>query len=118
MKKYKELNQTDRYEISILFKKGYSIRTIAKELGRSPNTISRELKNNKTNDEYDPKKANAKSRHRKRMKTYQSRKINDNDELREYIIEKLKEELNPDEISGLMKKEKKSFYASKTGIYE
>ena len=118
MKKYKELNKIDRYEISILFEKGYSIRKIAKELERSPNTISRELKNNKTNGIYEAKKANAKSRLRKRMRKYQSRKIDKNFQLQKYIIEKLKDGLNPNEISGLMKKDKEKFYASKTNIYE
>ena len=44
MKKYQELNLSDRHEISILSKKGYSFRQIAPELNRSPNTISYEIK--------------------------------------------------------------------------
>lgn len=118
MKKYKELSQIDRYEIAILKDKGYSMRKIAKELNRSPNTISKELQNNRTHGRYDSKKANAKSRLRKRMRKYQWRKINKDNDLKKYIIEKLQEGLNPDEISGLMRKNKEPFYASKTNIYE
>jgi len=117
MRKYKELNQIDRYEIAILIRKNYSMREIARQLNRSVSTISTELKNNKTHGDYDPRKANAKSRLRKRMRKYQSMKIDSNFNLQKYIIEKLKEGLNPDEISGLMRKNKKTFYASKTNIY-
>jgi len=49
---------------------------------------------------------------------YQGMKINENNELRNYIIYSLKKHWNPDEISGRMKKENQSFYASKTAIYE
>lgn len=117
MKKYKELTQIDRYEIAVLRNKNYSMREIARQLNRSVSTISSELKNNKTNGKYEAKKANTKSRFRKRMRKYQSRKIDKDFELQKYIIKKLKLELSPDEISGLMKKNKKEFYASKTNIY-
>ena len=118
MRKYKELNQIDRYEIAVLWEKNYSMREIARQLNRSVSTISTELKNNKTNGVYEAKKANAKSRLRKRMRKYQSRKIDKDFQLQKYIIEKLKIGLNPDEISGLMKKDKEKFYASKTNIYD
>ena len=118
MRKYKELNQIDRYEIAALRERKYSMREIARQLNRSVSTISTELKNNKTNGEYEAKKANAKSRLRKRMRKYQKKKIDNDFELQKYIIEKLKLGLNPDEISGLMKKDKEKFYASKTNIYE
>lgn len=52
------------------------------------------------------------------MSKYQWKKIDFNISLRKYIIEKLKEGMNPDEISGLMRKDKEVFYASKTNIYE
>lgn len=118
MRKYKELNQLDRYEIAVLRERKYSMREIARQLNRSVSTISTELKNNKTNGKYEAKKANAKSKFRKRMRKYQSRKIDKNFDLQKYIIEKLKEGLNPDEISGLMRKDKEKLYASKTNIYE
>ena len=52
------------------------------------------------------------------MRKYQSRKIDKDFKLQKYIVEKLKDGLNPDEISGLMRKDKEKFYASKTNIYE
>lgn len=44
-------------------------------------------------------------------------KIEENRELKHYIIEKLKLKWNPDEISGRMREEKKLWYASKNSIY-
>ena len=118
MKNKGKLKRAERLEISILLKKRYSFREIAKALGRSPNTISYEVKNNSTNGEYDPVKADAKARHRKKMSKFQWRKIIENKEINEYVIEGLKKHWNPDEISGRMKEEKKPFYVSKTAIYE
>ena len=105
-------------EIAILLDKDYSFREIAYVLNRSPNTVSYEVKSNSTNGEYDPIKANAKARLRKRMSKLQWMKIEENKELKRYIIVGLENHWNPDEISGRMRKEKQPFYASKTAIYE
>ena len=107
----------ERREISILRSKGYSLRSIAKSMNRSPNTISYELRRNETNGEYEPDKAEAKSWLRKRMRKYQWMKIEDNQELRQYVIDGLNKKWNPDEVSGRMKKEKKPWYISKNSIY-
>lgn len=118
MRKAKKIKKTERSEISILLDKKYSMRDIAKALGRSPNTISYEINNNSVNGVYDPEKANNKARVSLRSRRFQWRKINENQELKKYIIGSLKKHWNPDEISGRMKQEKKVFYASKTAIYE
>ena len=118
MKKAKKIKKAERDEIFILLQKRYSIRNIAKALGRSPNTISYELKNNSTNGIYDPGKAEGKARLSLRNRRFQWRKINKEKELKKYIVQGLKDHWNPDEISGRMKEEKKSFYTSKTAIYE
>jgi transposase, IS30 family len=104
-------------EIGILKARGYSIRDIAREMERSPNTISYELRKNEVNGEYNPKKAEAKSRLRKRLSRLQWMKIEHDKGLKQYIIEGLEKKWNPDEISGRMKLEKKSFQISKNSIY-
>ena len=43
MKRLQHLSSSERDKITILHGEGLSIRKIAKELGRSPSTISREL---------------------------------------------------------------------------
>ena len=115
--KWKNISSAERLEISILWSKRYSIRSIAKSLGRSPNTISLELKKNKTKGKYDPKRAQMKSRLRKRMRRFQWRKIEENSELKKYIIKGLEKKWNPDEISGRMKLEKRPWCISKNSIY-
>ena len=52
----KHLSKTERQEIGLYLKKGYSIRSIGKMLGRSPSTISREVMRNLVNNEYVPDK--------------------------------------------------------------
>jgi len=118
MKKRTKIKKAERDEILILLNKKYSIRNIAFALDRSPNSISYEIKNNSTYGKYDPEKAEAKAHLSLRMRRFQWRKINENTELRKYIVLGLKKHWNPDEISGRMKKEKKPFYVSKTAIYQ
>ena len=118
MKKQKgDLTRTERLEIGILIRKKYSIRSIAKEMKRSPNTVHYEIRENSTNDIYDPIKAHAKARLRKRMRRLEWSKIERNTTLKAFIIKKLKEHWNPDEIAGYLKRAKIEQYVSKTAIY-
>lgn len=115
--KYTNISAAERLEISILWSKRYSIRAIAKSLDRSPNTISYELRKNTVGGEYNAKKAQAKSRLRKRMRKLQWKKIERDRDLKKYIIRGLENRWNPDEISGRMKRERKPFQVSKNSIY-
>jgi IS30 family transposase len=115
--KFKNISSVERLEISILKSKGYSIRRIAEKMERSPNTISYELRRNETCGKYDPKKAEAKSHLRKRMRKLQWMKIEQIPELKQYIVSGLKNKWNPDEISGRMRLEKKQWFVSKNSIY-
>lgn len=118
MKKREKLKSAERLEISILLGKGYSLREIGRALNRSPNTISYEIINNQTKGIYDPIKANNKARLKLRRRRFQWKKIEENVELKKYVITGLKNRWNPDEISGRMRMERKPFYASKTAVYE
>ena len=114
---FRNISAAERLEISILRSKRYSMRSIAKSLDRSPNSVSYELRRNKTKGKYHPGKAHNKSRLRKRMRRWQWMKIEEHKELKRYVIEGLKKKWNPDEISGRMKLEKKPFLVSKNSIY-
>jgi transposase, IS30 family len=118
MRKKPKLNLSDRLEIKILLDKKYSYRTIGRCMDRSPNTISYEIDINGGEKAYNPQNADQYARTRKKDTRKEWSKIEHNGELKKYIIEKLKEHWNPDEISGRMKKEKKPVVASKTAIYE
>lgn len=103
-------------EISILLKKSYSHRSIAKALGRGHGTVSYEIQENSVNGVYDPLKADLKARTRKRVRRFQWSKIEEDPALKRLIIEKLALHWNPDEISGWMKRTR-AVYVSKTAIY-
>lgn len=118
MTKNKKLSRAERFEIAILLDKKHSFREIAKALGRSPNTVSYEVRENSVNGTYDPKKADAKVRARRHDAKFQWKKIEQDAALQAYIVEGLKKHWNPDEIAGRMKQEKQPFFASKTAIYE
>jgi len=95
MKKAKKIKKAERDEIFILLQKRYSIRNIAKALGRSPNTISYEIKNNSTNGIYDSEKAEGKARLSLRNRRFQWRKINKEKELKKYHSERIERPLEP-----------------------
>lgn len=103
-KKFTGLSDAERSEIAILLQRGCSLREIAKALGRSPNTVSYELKKNSVGGVYDPLKAKQKARVSRRSRRYQSRKIERSPELRAFVIEKLeKHDWSPDAIAGYLK---------------
>lgn len=113
-KKYVGLSSAERSEIEILISKGYSYRKIAKALGRSPNTISREVSVNSVTDNvtgiksYIAFKAKAKSRLARRSRRHHWQKIEENTGLRKYVIKHLKLHWSPHEISGYLKDNKDS----------
>ncbi len=116
---HKQFTNSDRSEISILVRKGYSIRNIGRELGYSHTSICREIKRNSVDGEYDPKKAKLKARQRRRYSKYQGMKVRERPELQEYIIGKLKLHWTPEEISGRIKEIDIHIpYISSKGIYK
>ena len=106
-KKYVRLSDAERSEISILLKRDCSLREIAQALGRSPNTVSYEVRTNRVNGIYDPLKAKQKSRASRRSRRYQWRKIEHHPKLRTFIVEKLSppNHWSPDSIAGYLKHE-------------
>lgn len=123
--KYVGLSSAERSEIEILKCRGYSLRKIAEVLGRSPNTISREIKVNSVTCEstgkleYVAKKAKTKSRLSRRSRRYQWQKIEHDPKLWLFVIEHLKLHWNPDEISKYLKAHPElGSYVSMRQIYE
>lgn len=120
MKTAKNLSRAERLEIGILLTKGYSLRSIARTLCRSPNTLSYEVRENSTHGRYEPQKAHAKARLRKRMRRSAFSKIEECPALKRFVIEKLALHWNPDEIAGYLKRNESRYpwYVSKTALYE
>ena len=103
--RYSHFTRTDRFELSILLKKGYSLRSIGNALKKSPSSISREIKDNSVNGIYDPKKAQHKAYKRRWQSKYRSMKIRDNPKLEEYIKIKMERGWTPEEIVERLKTE-------------
>ena len=72
---YRRLTEEKRIIIETLRKEGRSCRHIAKELGCSPTTVSRELKRNKSRKGYRHRKAQRKADYRAREKSSKRRKL-------------------------------------------
>ena len=70
------------------------------------------------NQAYEATLAGNKAYVRRLYADYQGKKIQEDPELREYVIRGLKKHWNPDEIAGAMKETGQPFYASKNTIYE
>jgi IS30 family transposase len=126
--KHHQLTQYDRDRIEALLNAGHKQKEIADILKVDKSTISREINRNKRkrkglrgilidNGKYDADLANHKAYVRRKYAKWQGQIVESNDELKKYIIQGLKNHLNPDEISGRMRLDKQSFYASKNSIY-
>ncbi len=120
MKGIKDLSRAERLEIGILHARGYSRRAIATALGRGKSTIAYEITKNSVAGVYQPLKADAKVRVRKRLRRFQYAKIEATPALKAFIIAKLQSHWNPDEIAGYMEQHPRRCpgYVSKTAIYE
>jgi IS30 family transposase len=115
-KKFSHLSKSERNEIFILKEKKYSLRKIAKALGRSVSTISDEIKLGKVRRKYDPLKAHHKAYVRRWQSKYQGMKVVVNPELQTSVDVLLLKGESPPNISGRIKKyEKKNI--SKNSIY-
>lgn len=126
-KNYEHLDQIKRDRLQALRIEGHTQKEIADILKVDQSTISRELirncrkikrKGGTINGKYESGVADHKAYLRKYHAKFKWKKINQDNNLEQYIVKKLKKGWSPDEISGRMKKDKKKFYASKTAIYE
>ncbi len=99
--KYQHLTVEERIELSRLHKQGQSLRDIAKVLGRSPSTLSRELKRNSTPTKvwprgYEPAHALA-----ERRRHWDNRyKLTRDPMLQRYVHDHLQQGLSPEQIAG------------------
>jgi IS30 family transposase len=92
---YTQITQEERYQIYALKKAGLCQSKMAKVLGRSPSTISRELKRNIGLRGYRPSQAHVKSAERKAVNA-----LRIDDAIWAFAREKLLEEWSPEQISG------------------
>lgn len=106
---YIHFSRTERHELSILRGKGYSLRDIARALGKNPSSVSRELKRNTVHGEYSARKAEHKAYVRRKYAKYQGMKVRGNPEIEQYIWEKMQPPFSwsPEQIAGRIRREKR-----------
>lgn len=119
MRRYTHFSKTDRMELSILLKKGYSLREIGSALKRSPPSVSREIRRNSVNGEYDPHKAHHKAYVKRKYSKYQGMKVRACSELEQFIHEAMKRHWSPECIAGRWRYEhSEAITITPKGIYK
>lgn len=98
-----KLTKYDREQIEHYVRLGLSGRAIAKKIGRHHSVIERELKRNRSPYfAYEASKADYFSR--RRAKKTNKRKLEKNEKLYDYVLEKLEKDWSPEQIAGRLKK--------------
>ncbi len=116
---HRHFSDAERSELSILLRKGYSHREIARALGRSQPSVSREVGRNSVRGVYDPGKAKAKARIRRRYSKYQGMKVRERPRLQAHVLEKLQAGWTPEMIAGRLAVEASDVpRVSAKGIYK
>lgn len=92
--------------LSILLKRGCSIREIGDALERNPSSVSREITNNSVNGIYDPIKAQHKAYVRRYYAKYIGMKVQGDSGIEKYIWEKMPLGWSPERIAGRIEHEK------------
>lgn len=82
-----------------------AVREIAKFLGRSPNTISNEIKKNSINGPYRADKATRRAYFRRYRSKRECLKVVMSDFLHRYVDRRLREKWSPEQISGYLREE-------------
>lgn len=100
MSKFNHLTYEERVQIDTLRKAGKSLRYIASLLGRSPNTISYELKNNSVKNDYDVKKANHKAYVSRNLSKQGCMKVVSDSRLCDFVHRRLEAGWSPERIAG------------------
>jgi IS30 family transposase len=103
MLKKPKISAQERDRIAVLLASGSSIRSIAKELGRSASSISEEVKRNRSDGQYQSIAANELSEKRNRK----SRRTNPlkSAKIYSYVVNKLRCGWSPEQIAGRLKRE-------------
>ena len=96
-KSYDHLCRAERDEIYSLLKANISQREIARRLGRSPSTISREINRNKSHLGYLPDTAEKQAEGRRRQGYF---KIDQHPELRLQLLQGVAKRWSPEQIAG------------------
>lgn len=101
--KYKRLGNEERESISRGLAQKGSIRAIAREINRSPSTVTREINRNRGKTGYRAFSASRRGRTAAASRRKGKSKLAKEETLQRYVLEKLREEWSPKEISERLK---------------
>ena len=100
MNHYHHLTYSQRCHIHALKSTGCSLRTIAKQLGVSPSTISREIRRNQSHRGYHQETAHQLTKKRQQHKAHQRQKLTGR--LLKQVTRYLKKKWSPEQIAGYL----------------
>jgi IS30 family transposase len=105
---YKHLNIDERESILKMLSEGKNTTAIAELLGRNKGTISRELSRNRSSTgEYKPHLAQRYYKKR-RAESRQPYRLEQDGTLRQYVRKKLNQYWSPEQITGRLKRDRKT----------
>ena len=116
--KFKHLTIEEREKIQLGLWAKKSIRAIAKEVGRPPSAISREMKRNisSTTNKYNPRMSHERALLKR---TYRGRKLHlKSGFIRRYVVTGLRKGFSPEQISGRLTLEYQNESVSHEAIYQ
>jgi IS30 family transposase len=101
--KYHQLSFEERVQIELLKRSGVCIRGIARLLNRSPNTISRELKEKQVHGVYLPKKAHHKTYYRRYLSKRTCLKVAKDPYLSWFVDTHIRLSWSPERMAGYLR---------------
>jgi IS30 family transposase len=101
--RYRQLSFEERVQIELLNRSGVSIRGIGRLLGRSPNTISRELREKLVKGVYLPKKAYHKTYYRRYLSKRTCLKVARDPYLCWFVDTYIKQQWSPERMAGYLR---------------
>ena len=117
MSSYKHFTMAEREKSMVMLGQGHGVRAIARALGRSPSSVSRELKRNCNKDGSYSASTAERRYHTRRKNCGRKPMLLSDGEMRRYVENKLQMCWSPDEIAGRAKLENKRFTLSYNTIY-
>lgn len=115
--KYTQLSIEEREKIQYCLWEKKSERQIAKELGRDPSTISREIKRNPSGRNfYASRSSHLRALQKKKSRGRKNRLKNDL--VREYVVSELKKRTSPEQIAGRLSMDHPNQSISHEAIYQ
>jgi IS30 family transposase len=101
--KYQQLSFEELVQIELLKRNGVSVRGIAKLLERSPNTISRELREKQVHGVYLPKKAHHKTYYRRYLSKRTCLKVAQDPYLSWFVDTHIRQSWSPERMAGYLR---------------